>query len=141
MVDLGFRVDEGLKMLLYRKCSKYNLGWSERRVGGCVCAGEHAGAGAGERVPAADAGEGDGVDRVVPAGPHPLALGRTRPHGYAGAGGAPGHRPQYCLLPGRRRAPPGRHLPRPQVGHYSPCAHILSVRTSSQNGEPNLLEV
>ena len=26
MVDLGFRVDEGLKILLYRKCSKYNLG-------------------------------------------------------------------------------------------------------------------
>ena len=26
MVDLGFRVNEGLKILLYRKCSKYNLG-------------------------------------------------------------------------------------------------------------------
>jgi hypothetical protein len=26
MVDLGFRVDEGLKILLYRKCSKYKLG-------------------------------------------------------------------------------------------------------------------
>ena len=26
MVDLGFRVDEGLKILSYRKCSKYHLG-------------------------------------------------------------------------------------------------------------------
>ena len=26
MVDLGFRVDEGLNILLYRKCSKYNFG-------------------------------------------------------------------------------------------------------------------
>jgi hypothetical protein len=26
MVDVGFRVDEVLKILLYRKCNKYNLG-------------------------------------------------------------------------------------------------------------------
>ena len=26
MADLGFRVDEGMRILLYKKCSKYNLG-------------------------------------------------------------------------------------------------------------------